>query len=160
MRLLLIRHGKSSWDIPGQPDMERPLAARGHRQVKDLSEILQLKGWLPAKIFVSPSLRTQLTAALLRSSGWKAAEKFETQTVLYESDAAGILEWLKGAYQNEAMIALVGHNPYLNELIEYCTGRQIENLKTSGAVLLDWNSGSEWEEGQARLAWSHRLEEY
>jgi len=40
-RLYLLRHAKSSWDHPGLPDHDRPLAKRGRRATKALRPYLQ-----------------------------------------------------------------------------------------------------------------------
>ena len=39
-RLLLMRHGKSDWNKPGQDDSQRPLAPRGHRAA------LRIAAWI------------------------------------------------------------------------------------------------------------------
>lgn len=43
-RLWLLRHAKSSWEDPGLPDPDRPLAPRGRRAAELLAAILPALG--------------------------------------------------------------------------------------------------------------------
>ncbi len=157
MKLLLIRHGKSSWDIPGQPDFNRPLAMRGHRQLKELAALMIKEGIIPSKIAVSPAVRTQLSAAVLHQAGWGQGSVQETEESLYEATTPSILRMLKTKVAECESLAIIGHNPWLNEVIELYTGIPIDNLKTSGAVLLEWGPSEKMQVGAAKLIWSHRL---
>lgn len=157
MRLLLIRHGKSSWDIPGQPDQERPLAIRGHKQLKELAILLHQAHFKPDRIVVSPAVRTQLTAAVLRQCGWGDDVVTQTRHELYENSADEINLLIRKLISDCEFLVIIGHNPWMNELIGLYTGVTIENLKTSGAVLLEFEHDQQLKAGTAKLAWSHRL---
>ena len=157
MKLLLIRHGKSSWDIPGQPDKARPLAMRGHRQLKELAGLLIQEGFQPDGILVSPAVRTLLTAAVLRQGGWGDVTLTQTINELYEDSATAISALIYELVEGQEFLTIIGHNPWLNELIGLFTGVPVENLKTSGAVLLEFEDSKQLKEGKAKLTWSHRL---
>jgi phosphohistidine phosphatase len=82
-RLWLLRHAKSSWDDPGLPDPDRPLAPRGRRAAELLAAHL-----------CSSSLRTRQTlAAILPALGDALQIRIERE--LYGAGAAQLLERLQ-----------------------------------------------------------------
>jgi phosphohistidine phosphatase len=69
-RLWLLRHAKSSWDDPGLPDPDRPLAPRGRRAAELLAAHLAASDVRPGVVLCSSSLRTRQTlAAILPALG-------------------------------------------------------------------------------------------
>ena len=65
LRLMLLRHAKSSWDEPGIPDRDRPLSARGRRAAALMAMEIVSRGLLPDRILCSPARRTRETLAAL-----------------------------------------------------------------------------------------------
>ncbi len=63
MRLLLLRHAKSSWGDEALPDRERPLAPRGIRAAAAMGEWMANQGYLPDLVLCSSALRTRETLA-------------------------------------------------------------------------------------------------
>ncbi len=61
MRLLLLRHAKSAWDVPGAPDFDRPLAPRARRAATMIGEHLAAHRLLPDRILCSSARRTRET---------------------------------------------------------------------------------------------------
>ena len=59
--LLLLRHGKSSWDDAALADVDRPLAPRGMAAAARMGRELRRRGWLPDRALVSSSARTRAT---------------------------------------------------------------------------------------------------
>lgn len=113
--LLLMRHGKSSWDDASLADFERPLAQRGIKASKRIGRELASRRWVPTLVLVSPALRTQQTWELV------AAELFEEPTVvaveaLYDATPEELLAELHGAEENAETLLVVGHNPGLQNL--------------------------------------------
>ena len=69
-RLWLLRHAKSSWEDPGLPDPDRPLAPRGWRAAELLAAHLAASDVRPGVVLCSSSLRTRQTlAAILPALG-------------------------------------------------------------------------------------------
>ncbi|MBA3323860.1 MAG: histidine phosphatase family protein, partial [Rhodobacteraceae bacterium] len=64
-RLILMRHAKSSWADPEQPDFERPLNSLGKRGAAAVGAWLAERGIVPQAALVSASVRTQETWAQL-----------------------------------------------------------------------------------------------
>ena len=61
LRLILMRHAKSSWDSPGLDDHERPLNGRGCRSAKAIGAWLNDHGYLPDLVLSSDAERTRET---------------------------------------------------------------------------------------------------
>lgn len=59
----LIRHAKSSWDLP-LPDHKRPLAQRGIMDAMNVGKSLIEKQLNVEAVYCSPSERTRQTAIL------------------------------------------------------------------------------------------------
>ena len=60
-RLLLVRHGKSSWKDPELSDFDRPPNRRGKEDAPAMGRRLAERGWLPALIITSPAKRAVST---------------------------------------------------------------------------------------------------
>jgi phosphohistidine phosphatase len=112
-RLLLIRHAKSSWDVSGRPDRDRPLNPRGRRDAPRLAAWLRDEGLVPDIGLVSPAARTKETwSALLDGFGREVPARFVEE--LYQGEADAILGMLRDAAPAET-VAVVAHNPAIGD---------------------------------------------
>ena len=114
-RLWLLRHAKSSWDDPGLPDTDRPLAPRGQRAAELLAAHLAASDIRPATVLCSSSLRTRETLATILPALGDALE-IHIERELYGAGPAALLERL-GRVPNRALsVMLIGHNPGIQYL--------------------------------------------
>ena len=119
--LLLLRHAKSSWKIPDQPDFERPLNGRGERAAPLMGRHLRAEKLAPDLILCSPAERARQTAALFtKAAGLGAELRYDER--IYEASALQLLEVVTQADDGAETLLLVGHNPGLEELILLLTG--------------------------------------
>ena len=89
--LLVLRHAKSSWDTPGQPDHDRPLNRRGRRDAPRIGELLAAESLLPDAVLCSTACRTVETWTLLSAAaGCPVAPAFTDR--LYLASGADLLE--------------------------------------------------------------------
>src|SRR5947199_1779281 len=107
-RLFLLRHAKSSWDDPGLPDHERPLAPRGRRAVKVLNEHLREHDIHPVQVLCFTSRRTRETLEGVQPGGETLIE-----AELYHADAEQLLERLHRVPDDVDSVMVIGHNPTL-----------------------------------------------
>ena len=63
--LLIMRHGKSSWDDPKLADRERPLTKRGVKSSLTIGELVAEKELVPQRIISSTAVRAIETANLV-----------------------------------------------------------------------------------------------
>jgi phosphohistidine phosphatase len=109
-RLLLLRHAKSDWSRPGQPDRDRVLSERGRLAAPLMGAYMKSHGLMPDLALVSPATRTRetwnLVAAALQNP---PPARFEA--AIYEQGPEALLELIQTAPDSAKTIVVVGHNP-------------------------------------------------
>jgi phosphohistidine phosphatase len=122
MRILLLRHAKSSWDHPGLRDHDRPLAPRGERAAPALGKHFAGSDLRVDRIVSSTAARAWSTARLFREA-FDRRIPLASRRDLYHADSMDLLAIaLEEAYRNDqTRIMLVGHNPGMHDLaIDLC----------------------------------------
>ncbi|SIS93568.1 SixA phosphatase family protein [Neptunomonas antarctica] len=131
--LTLIRHAKSSWKFPECDDFKRPLNKRGKRDLPVMVERLRNAGLEPDRCLSSGAIRALLTAKAT-SKHLKNRPPIKVIPELYESYMETLLDVLQRHSDKDRHIMMFGHNPGLQQLGEYLTGKKIENLPTCGVM--------------------------
>jgi phosphohistidine phosphatase len=112
-RLILIRHAKSSWDMPG-PDYDRPLNKRGYKSAKAVGDWLRTQGYLPDQILCSTAKRTFETY-----EGLALTAEIQFLKSLYHASPDQMIHDLRTT--TGEVVALIGHNPgmalFANQLV-------------------------------------------
>lgn len=112
LRLILMRHAKSDWDDPTQPDHARPLNARGRASAPAMGGWLRARGIGPDLALISDAVRTCQTFDGL---GLDCPAQFLPE--LYHAGAASMMDVLQGAGAAQTVLML-GHNPGIAEFAE------------------------------------------
>ncbi|MBL8387504.1 MAG: histidine phosphatase family protein [Hydrogenophaga sp.] len=117
MDLILWRHAEAvdhpdgEDGVPGDAqDLERRLSARGEKQAARMAAWLDRQLPEGARVFASPSQRTQQTAAAL---GRKLRLRYE---LLPEAPASAVLA-LAGWPDGRGPVVIVGHQPTLGQVV-------------------------------------------
>lgn len=140
MTLVIIRHAKSDWSRPIS-DRDRPLADRGRKQAPKTG------AWIAAHIG-TPDLAIVSTAARTRQT-WEAVaaeldEEIETEfsEAAYTFDGRNLRRLVAEFPSSAETVALVSHNPAVEELVETLTGEWVPMPTSAIAVirLPDWSS--------------------
>lgn len=136
--LLILRHAKSGRD-GACADFERPLAGRGRRDAPRMGRWLRERGLAPDHVLSSPALRARQTAeAVMEALGMPAANiQFDDR--LYLAARSTLLAAVADCPARANTLLLVGHNPGLEELLEYLAADQpprnpAGKLLTAGAL--------------------------
>ena len=111
-RLYVLRHAKSSWDEPGLDDHERPLAPRGRRAVKLISEYVRDHGIAPTLVLCSTARRAQETLAAVQPAGEVLVEH-----EIYGASCTELIERLRQVPEATPSVMLIGHNPAVQVLV-------------------------------------------
>ncbi|SHJ78413.1 phosphohistidine phosphatase [Shimia gijangensis] len=111
LKLILMRHAKSSWDDPLQSDHDRVLNARGRDSAIALGKWLRKLEDVPDETLSSSSQRTRETYELL---GFDAEARFSRS--LYLAGADLMLRELQNA--TGKTVLMLGHNPGISEFAE------------------------------------------
>jgi len=131
--LVLIRHAKSDWDVP-VPDRQRPLNARGARQAPATGKWLSDNGIQPDLTLVSPAVRARRTWELVAAE-LPTQPRVEVSETAYTFDGDDLLRVVRSAPE-VTTLAIVGHNPAMEELIEALAGLSVP-MPTSALAVLD-----------------------
>ena len=126
-QLLLLRHGKSSWESPATPDRDRPLNARGRRSAGAIGAAMRELGLTPDLILVSPARRTMETMSALEP--WDDTPLIEPLDDLYLASEARLLVTLQEVAEPVRTVLLIGHNPGIHELAMTLTDPRISAEK-------------------------------
>jgi phosphohistidine phosphatase len=109
-RLMLLRHAKSDWSLPGQSDHERDLAPRGRKAAPLMGRYMADHGIVPDHAIVSTATRTRETWRLVAEMfPQKPAVTFEDR--IYEASPRDILAAIADAPPAARSLLVVGHNP-------------------------------------------------
>ncbi|QYX56730.1 histidine phosphatase family protein [Roseovarius sp. SCSIO 43702] len=120
LRLVLMRHAKSSWNHPGMMDHDRPLNDRGRRSARAMGDWLRAVNHVPDQILSSTATRTRETAALL---GFEIAPDFTRK--LYHAGPDEMMGVLNGA--TARTVLMLGHNPGIAWFADMLLGRPPEH---------------------------------
>jgi phosphohistidine phosphatase len=112
-QLLLLRHAKSSWDVPGLDDFDRPLNRRGIDAAPRMGALMAERGWLPERVLVSTALRTRQTWDMVSPFLGKAIDT-RVLDELYLAPAHVIARLVAEAADADTLL-VIGHNPGLEE---------------------------------------------
>lgn len=142
MKLILMRHAKSSHDGDAPTDHARPLNKRGRRDAPKMAVELLARIWEPRYVLASDSERTRETWLLMEPLlPPPAAVDFRRE--LYH---AGLRE-LRSALQslepgNTSPVLALGHNPGWEAAASHLADEDII-MPTACCVLLE-SSASDW----------------
>jgi len=111
-QLVLVRHAKAG---EGAIDRDRPLADRGVAEAPALGRWLARQRIVPDRVVVSPARRARQTWDLAAAELRKAAEPVLDDRV-YDNTVEDLLEILRQTPAEVTTLAIVGHNPGIQEL--------------------------------------------
>ena len=138
-RLLLLRHAKSSWETPGLPDHERPLARRGRHAIRAIRRHVAAGSDTPDLVLCSTARRAVETWEGVAPGFLPVTVDFSPE--LYGATAAELLRRLQRVPEGIACLLVVGHNPGLEELASGLVGtgeaemrRRLETKFPTGAL--------------------------
>ena len=153
--LYLIRHAKSDWSIPGQPDDDRALNHRGLFDAPLMGKVLKELHVNPELIISSPAVRARTTAEFIAEQLGYSIDKIELNNEVYEASPRTLLRLINNLDNRLKSVAFFGHNPTFTYLAEYLTKEEIGNMPTSAAVKIQFDL-DEWSavsEGTGHMLW-------
>ena len=108
LKLILMRHAKSSWDQP-VADHDRALNDRGYSSARTMGVWLKSCGHLPQEALISTARRTRDTFYGLQVT----TEHVEFMSSLYHPSVQNLLSALQSA--TAPSVILISHNPGITE---------------------------------------------
>ena len=117
--LILVRHAKSSWDDTTLPDRDRPLQARGERDVAKMGQRLARRHVRPALIMSSPAVRALATAKGIAKSLDYEHNAIVVNDRLYAATVDGLIAVIEDLDDTLECVMLIGHNPGFTDLAHH-----------------------------------------
>src|SRR5918999_4079595 len=117
MDLFILRHGEAGKRSGSRgSDSNRPLTAAGEKEITDIAESFKKIGIDFDVILTGPLKRAQQTADLV-ARRFKAQKKMRQVKELSPEGSKSDLYRMLSSFKEETSLLVVGHNPYLNEMI-------------------------------------------
>jgi phosphohistidine phosphatase len=142
--LILLRHAKSDWS-GNVDDLDRPLAKRGRRQAPDAGR------WMADNVD-SIDLAVVSTANRARSTWDLAAAELDARPRtrlderVYAASDDQLLEVVRALADDVETVAMVGHNPGIEDLVSLLTGESVP-MPTSALAVIElkgsWSSAGQ-----------------
>jgi len=132
--LVVIRHGKSSWDHPELKDYHRPLKQRGVNNAFTVAKELIRREVSPDLMLSSPAIRALDTAIIIATNLQYPLEKISTDQNIYHASAQELLNVLSKVDDTNETVFFFGHNPAFTSLANRLQKEQLFNLPTCGAM--------------------------
>lgn len=140
--LHFIRHGKSSWNLPGLADIDRPLLDKGVQNNYQMAERLRNMFEKPSLIISSHAVRAVHTAIIFAKTIGANINAIQLNSRIYESDTSTLFDIIEGIPNNVDNLMIVGHNPTFTDLANHYLEPKIDNLPTSGIVTLQFKTST------------------
>jgi len=122
LKLLLLRHAKSTWDNPDHSDHQRPLNSRGLKAAPKMGKYIVKQGIIPKLVLASTATRAVQTTRLVSE---QFADEVETRFIddLYSfSGFHTPLNVIRENGHHQSPLMVVGHNPTMEALAAELTG--------------------------------------
>jgi phosphohistidine phosphatase len=131
--LILLRHAKAAGPDDYATDIERPLAARGHRDAAAAGDWLRAGDLQPDAVLCSTAVRTRETLEELKLDA--PATVFEHR--IYAGPALDTLDLIQHTAPAVETLLLVGHNPTISDLSDELAPKGLPHggLSTSGIAV-------------------------
>ncbi|MCB1755387.1 MAG: histidine phosphatase family protein [Gammaproteobacteria bacterium] len=132
--LTIVRHAKSGWDNPAQPDFERTLSTRGEHDARLMGERLAMQRFRPDLVVSSPARRAMQTASLIcENIGIPVASVIMNDNI-YEATLGALQQVVEALPDTGQHVMLFGHNPGFEALCNYVEAGSIATLTTCNVV--------------------------
>lgn len=129
-RLILLRHARSGWALPGQRDFDRTLDETGYAEAELIAQSAADHGISPDLILCSTAMRCRQTAEPFRRA---LGEDIDIRYVdqLY-TGPAGVYTDLIEAHAGQSSLMLIGHNPMIEDVFRHFLSEQSASALASG----------------------------
>jgi phosphohistidine phosphatase len=116
LRLMLLRHAKSSWNDPGLDDRQRPLSPRGEAAAPAMGKFMRRHDLVPDLVLCSPARRARDTWKLIAKAMPEAPVPSVEEAVYDFGNGGRLLEAIRRRGDKATRVLVVGHNPSIERL--------------------------------------------
>ncbi|MEQ8421862.1 MAG: histidine phosphatase family protein [Arenibacter algicola] len=140
--VILVRHGKSSWEY-NVSDRDRPLMERGIKDVNKVAKEFSSNSIHIDAAYSSPANRALHTAMIFLRTINFPFTKFELSNELYDFSGEDVYRFLKGLNNDQDTVIIFGHNEAFTHIANSLGNMYIDNVPTSGLVQLKFDT-NDW----------------
>lgn len=151
-RLILVRHGKSSWEHDVE-DKDRPLLKRAYDDARLVINAFKNYMDFNLEIFSSYANRARSSAEIFQRELKIPEEKFHIKSEIYTFDVNELSSEIKKLPDSANNVMVFGHNPAITNFVNFFGSEKFANVPTTGLVVLEFDTTS-WQKiqpGQTRL---------
>jgi phosphohistidine phosphatase len=142
-QLVLMRHAKSDWSVPGQKDFDRELNSRGHRDAPRMgARIKSEKLFLPQLVVCSPAERAKMTAQYVCEQIGYEFDSIVFDQDVYEASIRTLLRIVNELEDAVDRVMLFGHNPGFSYFSEFLTKKEVGEMPTASAICISFEVDS------------------
>ena len=135
--LLLVRHAKSSWSNTSLVDFDRPLNKRGFSNAPLMGQRIREYGLHLDTIITSTAERAQETSKLIAKEITYDLEGIDLEPDLYHASREVFINIL--SKQQNRNIAMVGHNPGIQDFSYWLSSEPTVNFPTCGVIHISFS---------------------
>ena len=117
-------------------DFERPLAARGIKDIPKMAERFKARSGRVDTIICSPSVRTKTTAQMFARELGFPRDEIGSNPELYFAGSSMFLKAASLLDDDCETAMMIGHNPAITDFVNEMAGSDINNIPTCGLVEL------------------------
>lgn len=136
----IVRHAKSAWGSFDVADHDRELLPIGIEKTKRVIVYFNSVGVKPDLIICSTANRAIETAKLIAAGIGYDVNKIVKNKLLYHAYGDDIYNELHILNDDIETVMIIAHNPTLTDFVNDFITPQIDNLPTSGAVLINFKT--------------------
>ena len=132
--LFVLRHGKAT-NAEFAQDFERVLTDTGIEQAEKIGDWMFANNLNPDRVLTSSAKRALMTTRIVTEKLNVAPEKVQLASEIYNANLDVLLEVLANSSAQDRKILLVGHNPSLENLVDYLLSATITHeLENDGRL--------------------------
>lgn len=140
-RLILVRHGKSSWDN-NLPDNQRPLKNRAFKDAEVVLNAFEEFYQGGAQFWTSYAVRAHETARMFKERLQVPDADFQVKEELYTFNQNDLFSIIRSFSGDNDQLIVFGHNPAMTILVNSLGDKKIDNLPTTGLCVIDFEEDS------------------
>ncbi|MBA3894174.1 MAG: histidine phosphatase family protein [Gemmatimonadales bacterium] len=131
MLLLLVRHANAAERDPAQwpDDRDRPLTDKGRKVQAEVSRFLRKRDLSPSLVLTSPWTRAVQTAEILVEVALVGQPPVPCEPLARDPDLIRLQDFV-GNRAGPAIVALVGHSPWMEDLASLLLGGTGTSVRT------------------------------
>jgi phosphohistidine phosphatase len=151
-RLIVIRHGKSSWELDVR-DHDRVLNQRGIDDAHMMGKQFKKTGIVPQQIWTSTAARALQTATIFTEHLDYNLATLHLKRGLYTFDVNELDKMIKQCDDTVDTLMIFSHNHGLTDFVNKYGSERFLNVPTTGVVELEFKiqSWSELKEGSTQF---------